>query len=442
MERWWVLLRVPLCCAVVLILASCSTKPTSKPVSATPSQLPLTTSSTATDPTESIIRELEERVRRDPEDFIAFNKLGGYYLQRLRETGDVRYLELARRAAESSTAILPAEQNLGALSTLALVDFASHDFVAARDKALLLTQMGPGKSQPYQILADALLELGDYDAAEEALQKLEQLGGITIGSETRFARIDMLHGRSQFAQKRLTNALSMALAEVPAQNETIAWCRWQLGEAAFATGKYEQAQRYYSDALQTLPNYYRALGSMARTHAALNDVAGAIDYGERAVRVLPDPAFVALLGDLYKVDGREREANAQYELVENIAHLNTLNGALYNRQLALFYADHDMKSQDAFTLAANEYKVRRDVYGADTVAWTAFKAGKINEATTAIREALRLGTNDSKLLYHAGLIARAAGDRKAGGDYLRRALALNPRFDPLQARIAQQVGTE
>src|SRR5215831_7793904 len=35
------------------------------------------------------IRFLEERVKRDAEDFIAHNKLAGQYLQRLRETGDV-----------------------------------------------------------------------------------------------------------------------------------------------------------------------------------------------------------------------------------------------------------------------------------------------------------------------------------------------------------------
>src|ERR1051326_7075559 len=45
------------------------------------------------------IRFLEDRVKRDPEDFIAHNKLAGRYLQRVRETGDVTYLNLAAKAA-------------------------------------------------------------------------------------------------------------------------------------------------------------------------------------------------------------------------------------------------------------------------------------------------------------------------------------------------------
>src|SRR5215813_854714 len=52
------------------------------------------------------IRFLENRVKLDPEDHIAYNKLGGYYLQRLRETGSITYLELATRAADASLATL------------------------------------------------------------------------------------------------------------------------------------------------------------------------------------------------------------------------------------------------------------------------------------------------------------------------------------------------
>jgi Tfp pilus assembly protein PilF len=53
-------------------------------------------------------------------------------------------------------------------------------------------------------------------------------------------------------------------------------------------------------------------------------------------------------------------------------------------------------------------------------------------------EALRLGTKDARLFYHAGMIARAGGNDNAARDYLRNALSLNPQFDPLQATIARK----
>jgi tetratricopeptide (TPR) repeat protein len=234
----------------------------------------------------------------------------------------------------------------------------------------------------------------------------------------------------------------LASDQVPQQAETIAWCRWQLGETAFARGDYAVAEQHYRDALVTLPDYYRAIVSLARVQAARGDLESAIAGYEKIVKRLPDPSFVAALGDLYRLAGREREAATQYALVEQIARLSALNGALYNRQLALFYADHDLKAAEAYELAKREYEQRRDIYGADALAWTALKAGKLEEAQTAIKEALRLNTEDAKLFYHAGMIARAAGDKTRARDYLKRALTLNPVFDPLQAKIAREALAE
>src|SRR6266498_375752 len=428
-------------CALALVMSGCGAWWHAKAPSTTgsgASDAKVEGSSPAeADTSASIIRELEDRVKRDPEDFIAFNKLAGYYLQRLRETGSVQYLELTTRAAHASLRILPAEQNAGALAALAQAEFAAHDFAAARDHAQQLISLQPAKSYPYQLLGDALLELGDYEGAEQVFTRVRQ-GGEEVGAQTRLARLDTLRGRSDEAGSRLSNALSMALAEVPRPRETTAWCQWQLGELAFAKGDYATAERRYREALKTFPDYYRALGGLGRVHAARGDVEGAIEQYQTAVRRLPDPTFISMLGDLYKLSGRETEAARQYALVEQIARLNALNGTLYNRQLALFYADHDIKADEAYALASKEYEVRRDIYGADAVAWTALKAGKLDKAKVAIKEALRLGTQDARLFYHAGMIARSTGDGTSARNFLNRALQLNPQFDALQAQVARK----
>ena len=73
--------------------------------------------------TENAIRFLEDRVRRDPDDFIAYNKLAAYYFQRQRETGGLNYLELALRAARASLAAIPADRHpqAGSLITVEAV---------------------------------------------------------------------------------------------------------------------------------------------------------------------------------------------------------------------------------------------------------------------------------------------------------------------------------
>ncbi len=54
--------------------------------------------------TERTVRFLEERVKSDPEDFSAHGKLAGLYLQKLRETGNASYLELACRQIPAACA--------------------------------------------------------------------------------------------------------------------------------------------------------------------------------------------------------------------------------------------------------------------------------------------------------------------------------------------------
>ncbi len=428
-----------------LLLTACGAAPTSSaPPPPPPPPLPAATFLPAdNEVTEGAIRFLEDRVKRDPADFIAHNKLAGYYLQRLRETGRTTYLGLASRSAKASLAAIPAEQNLGGLAALAQVESASHHFAASRDHAKQLMQREPRKSYPYLLLGDSLLELGDYDGAAAVYQQLVDRSDDSDSSkttvETRLARLALLRGETDAARRHFINALTVALDNAYPPRETVAWCRWQLGEVAFSVGDYQTAEQHYRDSLITFPDYHSALASLGRVRAAQGDLPGAIEIYQRAIQVLPDPAFVAALGDLYRLAGREKDAAAQYERVEQIERTEAAGGEHHHRrQLALFYADHDMKAEEAYASAVHEYEERRDIYGADALAWTALKAGKVTEAQAAIKDALRMGTRDAKLFYHAGMIARAAGEKEAARDYLQRALTLNPQFDPLQATIAKK----
>ena len=387
---------------------------------------------------ERVIRFLEDRVKRDPDDFIALNKLATQYLQRQRETGSVDYIDLSLRAARGSMAAMPDYLNKGGLAALAQAEFAAHEFSAARDHAVRLTEIDSQKSYAYQILADALIELGDYDGAARAIENMTRSGAASTSLESRLGRYSLLHGDAQGASQHFSRALSLALSEESAKAESVAWLRWQMGETAFSTGDYQSAEKSYRDALVTLPNYYRALASMGRVRAAQSDLQGAIESYERAVSIVPDPSFVGALGDLYQLAGRNEDAAAQFALVDQIERLGKARGSIYNRLIALFHADHDSKLEDAYQSAAAEYSARRDVYGADAVAWTALKSGRLTEAQSSIREALRLGTRDAKLFYHAGMIALASGDTASARDFLQRALTLNPHFDPIQATNARK----
>jgi len=385
------------------------------------------------------IRFYQARVQRDPDDARSQNALAELYLEAVRETGNEDYLPLALVAARASLAAVGPEKNVGGLTALAHAEFANHDFSAAREHALTLVPLNPGKGEPYAILGDARLELGDYDGASEAFAEMQRLSG-DAGTETRPARLALLRGRTDDARSHFLAALTTSLALPQPPRETVAWCQWQLGETAFSAGDYGEAERRYREALTQNPDDFRALASLGRLQAARGDLLSAIDSYERAIRIVPVVDSMAALGDLDFISGRNKDAEARYELAEQLGeHSRVVHKSPYDRNLAIFHANHDLKLAEAYAAARDEYAAgRRDIYGADTLAWTALKAGRLKEAQSAIKEALKLGTRDPKLFYHAGMIARAAGDRSVAREQLQRALALNPGFDPQQSLVARR----
>ena len=389
--------------------------------------------------TDEYIRFYSERVKRDPEDCRSQNALSEYYLQRVRETGNEDYLPLAVKAAQSSLDTVPAARNLGGLLALAHAEFSNHAFSAARQHAEWLIQLEPDKGEYYAVLGDAALELGDYDTVKAAYGKMQSLQEDNAGTATRLARLALVNGKPEEARRHLQVALRLLGAMTHPPHETINWCRWQLGEIAFMTGSYPEAEKEYRAILKTSPSYFRALDSLARARAAQHDYSGAISCYETVIRIVPTLAAMASLGDLYHLTGREPDAVIRYDLVAQLGeHSRKVHGTPYDRNFALFLADHDQKPEFAYELARSEYDSgRHDIYGADALAWTALKAGRVQEAEAASKEALRLTTKDSKLFYHAGMVARAAGDKSLATSYLQRALALSPEFDPAQAAKAR-----
>ncbi len=82
----------------------------------------------------------------------------------------MKYLELASRASAASLKAMPAEVNPGGLASLIQAEYMSHDFARARDHALRLKEIQPRKSLSYQLLGEALIELGEYEQGEQALR--------------------------------------------------------------------------------------------------------------------------------------------------------------------------------------------------------------------------------------------------------------------------------
>jgi tetratricopeptide (TPR) repeat protein len=384
--------------------------------------------------TDNQIAYYQQLLRRNPGNAKALYGLGDALIRKARETGDPAYFNRAEEALKRSLEIAP--KNAGAMRHLAYVFYSRHEFEAASNHARKAIEMNPTDGDSYGVLGDSLLEVGEYGRAEEVYKKMMELEE-NLYSYSRLAGLKSMRGDSVGTIVDLERAIAAGkAAKQPA--ESIAWAEWQLGSDHFVLGKLENAETYYRQSLETYPNYYRALAGMAQVHAAQKNYGEAISLYQKAISILPMPDFAAALGDIYIKIGKPELAKQQYELVEYIGRLNSLNRALYNRELAYFYADHDMKLAESLELAKRELDYRKDIYAYDLLAWSLYKNDKVEEARDAIEKALKLGTQDAKLFFHAGMIYHRLGEKEKAKQYLAKAIATNPHFHILYAETAQK----
>lgn len=384
--------------------------------------------------TDQTILRYQRMLQRNPADPRAYYRVGDAYIQKARESGDVTYFDLAEQALRKALEINPRYSD--ARRHLAFVLYSRHDFEGAAKEAQRAIELNPADGHALGILGDAYLEVGKYGPARETYQQMMQLQA-DLYSQSRRAGLKSIMGDPEGAIDDLRRAIEEGQAS-GRPRESVAWAQWQLASEYFALGKLAEAEAEYLEALKTYPNYHRASAGLAQLRAAQKRYPEAIELYRQALGVIPLPEYAAALGDLYTKLGRRGDAKNQYELVEYIGQLNTLNKVLYNRELASFYADHDLKPTEALELAKKELEVRQDIYAYDLLAWALYKNGKPDDARVPMMAALKLGTKDAKLFYHAGMIYHALGQPDLAREHLGRALALNPHFNLLQAERAEQ----
>ncbi len=381
--------------------------------------------------TDQTIKVFEDRVRADP-NHLNLTQLGGLYVRKARESGDHSGYDRADAAFRRALVALP---NHGpARVGLALVTTARHKFADGLKLAEEAYRDDPTALDALAVVADARLELGDYDGAERAVRELEAKAPKPAppGVQVRAARLAELRGDPERAIGLLQKA---ADAQTPGSDlkESQAWYRMRLGELLLSVGRLDEAAARFEAALRDHPNYPAALGLLARVRAAQGRDAGAIELCEKAARITPEVATLALAGDLRMKRGEAGVAGLFYGAVEQ-ADADPVG----TRDLVLYYCDHDKKLSRALELAEAEAKARRDVYTCDSLAWALFHNGRLADAERAAADALRLGTKDALLLYHAGAIALAAGKPEQASALFERALAANPHFSDRYAADARR----
>jgi tetratricopeptide (TPR) repeat protein len=380
--------------------------------------------------TDQRIAAFEKTLKAAPKDARAQAGLAAAFIQKVRETTDFAYLNRASSLVDAMLAADP--KNYDALRLRAEVATHRHDFPAAAALARTLLERNPSDAGAYGMLGDSLMELGQYDAADNAYQQMISLGA-NLASYNRIAYHRFVTGKGNEALSWMLNAVR-AGSQTP---ENLAWCLVEFGDMLVKTGHVDDAREAYRQALTTLPGYHRALASEARLAAANGEFDKAIAGLKQAQAVIPLPDYAAELAAIYAKLGRTADAEQQRKLLDAIDRLGQANGEKGNRALAIAYADEGRNADRAVALATAELETRHDVYAYDALSWALFRAGKQPEAEAASAKALALHTPEPMFRYHAALIAQAAGDAARCETLLREALALNSAFAFPQAADAR-----
>jgi tetratricopeptide (TPR) repeat protein len=373
-----------------------------------------------------------KRVAGRPRAYLELTLLGQAFASKARETSDAGYYLRAEVALKRALRANP--KHVPAAVALSSVLLATHDFQGALATARRVVDH-PHGVQALATAGDALLALGRYSEGQAAYARLLEWSP-TAAAYSRLAVLADLRGKPDEALRSLEQAERLAV-ESGDYGESLAWYAFQQGEVAFRAGKIEQAESQYRSALRTFPGYPLALGGLGKTRAAEGEIGAGISIYRRLAEIAPQPDYLATLGDLYANVGDGGAAREHYDTIGVVARLARATGRLYDRQVAISYADRGVNLGAARRLSLGELRVRKDVHGFDAAAWSLARSGRCDEALPLARRALRLGTKDALLYFHRGYAEGCAGNAAARRAWYGRALDLNQHFSIRWAPVAR-----
>jgi tetratricopeptide (TPR) repeat protein len=387
------------------------------------------TGTTAIDRELARLQPLAEQQAGRPEPWVT---LGRVWVRKAREASDPGFYLSAKGCADLALDAAPGDR--AATNLLGLVLLNDHKFDDARDLAAQLLSKSPEDLMALGTLSDALVELGRYD---EAIKTTEKMGHLkpNLPSYIRASYLQWLRGDVKAAKE--SARLAVDSGRDPREPEPRCWALVQAAMIFWHEGDAVGADAGFEDALKACSDYPPALVGRGRVAIATGNFTAAIAYLGKAYEQSPLVETAWLLGDAREAAGDAK--GAETVRAELVKHGRQVDG----RTLSLFFSTMNRDKEEAVSLAQAEKKVRDDIYTEDALAWALYRKGDIPGARAASDKAMALGTKDARLLYHAGAIRIAGGDKAAGEALVHEALKVNPTFDRTgAAEAAKLVPTE
>lgn len=373
-----------------------------------------------------------DEIRSKPAVVKNYVELAQIFLQEARATG--LHHEYVQKAEWLLTEALQREpENFEALLARSSICMIKHQFQQAREIAEKAIAKNPYNALSYGILCDALVELGEYDEAVRAGDRMLSIRP-DLRSYARASYLREIHGDLPGAKA----AMQMAGESGVYGQENRAWAFYNLGKLYLNEGRLDTAEFIFNGILEERPGYGYALSGLASVRYAQGRTEESISLLKTAFEKMPEHLFVEQLADIYRVIGDRENTEAATKIVFSEFEEHADAGWDVDKEFALFCANHELNLSEALKRARSEYERRpKNIEALDAYAWTLFKNGMAMEAVPYIEQALRMKTQNASLLYHAGAIFHAAGMRDKAASLLEKSLRLNSTGNVLYTKDAR-----
>lgn len=263
--------------------------------------------------TDTTIEFYQSKLIEDPTSYSFHNRLAQAYIQKARETGNTDYYDKAKASLEKSQKINP--KNYNGLVYMAMANASEHNFRGALKYAKLAVELNPNKSYGYGVLGDAYLELGQKRNAEKAYEKMAELKP-GLDSYSRLSNLKYKKGDINGSVKEMEKAYEFGLRDSRTSKENLSWTQVMIGAKYLDQKEYDQAEEYFSRAVEIKPDYYLALEHLAEVKAIKGNNEEAISLYEKTLELTPKPEFYVALANLYENQGNNEKAQELYELAD------------------------------------------------------------------------------------------------------------------------------
>lgn len=346
----------------------------------------------------STVSTMSERLKKNPVDTAAVITLANALIRLQRVNNDGR-------------AVIAAEEHLRALlrsspghyearRMLAAVLLSQHRFgdaIAAANEAMAID---PRDGWNYGVAGDGYLELGDYQRAFAAFDKMGQLQP----GPPAYARIAYALEIKGDLEGALDYIRKAADGTSPNDAESQAWHYAQLGDLLLQLQRLPLARLEYERAEATFPGHPMAVAGRARVAMLDGDPKGARLLLQSQLARTATPDLASAIAELSLAMGDTSTADQYFQMAEQIERGAWGNGVRQPAVMARLLADRPGREAEALALAQEAARSRDDIFTIDTLAWAYYRNGQINDAAAAMARAMRTGSQNARLRCHAAMI--------------------------------------